>query len=217
MATKNYTITLTDQAKRRYPDLEQDLLTQMYDQYGLDITYITVQIETGTDIDYIFNEIQEKRYTNTYDFRMYVDDMTLLGGQGDVFAKFGLQIQDEITLFVTPLEFKRALGDDDIIPSISDLIYVEMWNSIFEITFVEDQENKVLGRQISYKLICKKHSPSVHETIDTDVDVIDDIANDSTDTQEFPPDREEININDTFEDEASEITSDDGDDPFDDF
>jgi len=111
-------------------DLYDDLVTEMYDQYGTDIIYIPLDEfdQTGTskaDIDFIFGEIKEKRWTSPFEFRMYLEDSAVLGGQGDLFSKFApsLEIADEATFFTTQKEFKRALGDPEVEPRIGDLIF----------------------------------------------------------------------------------------------
>lgn len=229
MNEKSYSFNFID---KNVNVLYQNLVTQAFDQYGFEVYYIkATDYNPTTDLDTIFNEVQNRAYSYIYKLRMYSEEPTMMQGAGDIFSKFGLEIQDEITLYVTRKEFYNRMTngedqdysegsystlvntEDDIRPKISDLIYVPFWKSIFEISFTEDKENMFLGF-FSWKLICKKYNHDVSEKIDieetgtTNQDIIDILRNDFN-TED---DKREVEMDPTspsFTPSTTEIHNDD--------
>jgi hypothetical protein len=259
MNEKNYKFNFT---KSTYTNaLYQGIIQEYIDMYGIDTYYMPKKEYEPEDIDQVFNEVNNKEYDRVYRMRMLLEE-SIMGGGGDIFSKFGLEIQDEIVLYISIKEFhERRTGEDtdfskgknelskeielddftEYRPEILDLMYVPMWNTFFEVSFVEHQENMVGQFSTSYKLVCKKYIQDENINIDIDetgngdvdegaqddefnsfVDMInqtDDNNRDRTDIvmdpdeTGFDPDNTEID-NDNIEREAESEIRDDNFDPF---
>ena len=182
MNEKNYSFNF----KSDYENILQQELTQQYiDMYGVDIYYLPKKEYEASDINVVFQEVKNKVYNNVYRMRMLLED-SILSQNMDIFSKFGLEIQDECTLYITMKEYyERLTGDytdpsngmyeidntkaDDYRaykPEISDIIHMPMYESMFEVSYVEYQENMVHQLPTSWKIVCKKISLDENEHID---------------------------------------------------
>jgi Virus neck protein len=182
--------------------LYSKIYTQGIQMYGENIYFLPFTINKDM-VDKVFVEQQNKDYNEIYKIRMYPEDVTRMEGNGDLFSKFGITVSDEVTLYTTRIDFHEKVTGTIITkdnfnevealssetkPKISDLIYIPFWQSIFEITFVEDQENLILGNSF-WKLICKKWRSDVDTVIELDVtgseidtDVLDYLNNFTVET-----------------------------------
>ena len=167
----------------------QSIYVDAQNQYGIQLYYIPLDEYNDDQIDAIWGEIQQKNYSKMYGMRMLAEDQGIMQGQGNFFSKVGLQTVDESTFYTTRKEFieritgkitrpfdggnqniddKRPLDDGFIGPKIADLIYVPMWNSLFKVDHVEDNENLMNGFRGMWKLECSKYKIDGNETIDID-------------------------------------------------
>jgi hypothetical protein len=187
----------------------QSVFTDAIDSYGIDVFYLpladfnndttqTGHVYNDDNIDAIWGEIRTRKYDKTFGMRMIAEDMMQLGGQGDMFSKFGLQVFDDMTLFITRKEFQERITGEEIdlfdgqnltvnedthdmalgtvSPKVGDLVFIPMWKeSVYEITHVEDEEYMILGHRAFWKLIVKKYIVSPEEYIDI-TDTTDDNA-----------------------------------------
>ena len=258
MNEKNYKFDFT---KSKYTNaLYQGIMQEYIDMYGVDIYYMPKKEYEPEDIDQVFNEVNNKEFDRVYRMRMLLEE-AIIGGGGDLFSKFGLEIQDEIVLFISIKEFHERLSGEDVDyskgmnelsqeivptetmetrPELLDLMFVPMWNSFFEVSFVEHQDNMVGQYSTSYKLVCKKYIQDENINIDIDetganesnegaqdedfnefVDMFNQTDDDNRDRTDivmdpdetgFDPDNTEID-NDNIEREAEDIKTE----PFDPF
>lgn len=166
------TNSLADDTHRHY----LELFTEAVDQYGAEVFYVPMEDNDSDNIDGVFQEIKNKRYTKMYGMRMALADPTALT-QASLYAKFGMSIDDEAEFFISIEEFReRILGFDydhtksldgteiqdyDTVarrPHIGDLIWNESpWKSLFVINWVELKESPWFGRYSFYKISCKKY------------------------------------------------------------
>jgi hypothetical protein len=181
--------------QKTHSNLYQHLVEQYIEMYGIDGYYIPLELVTADNIDTVFQEVKQRNYSRIFGMRFIPDDMLVMGGQ-DIFQKFGYDVGNEITLWITRAEFmERVLGiekpviedvlmeneqpyddeykgtegfDKESMPMIGSLMWVPMWNSMFEISFVEHQENLVLGYRTLYRLSCKKYAIDKSESINVD-------------------------------------------------
>lgn len=111
--------------------------------YGMDVFYLP---RTSRDqIDYLYGEDTLKQYTSAYAIEMYLENVTGMDGEGDFISKFGLEIRDEVTLLVSRLRFKYAVGTANLIrPREGDLVYIPLVENFFEITFVEHENDQAM-------------------------------------------------------------------------
>ncbi len=90
-----------------YNNFMQELITQAYDQFGLDCYYLPLGEMEETNVDGVWGEVKTRNFDRMHGMRMMAEDTSMMAGQ-DVFSKFGLSIQDEIVLYVTRKEFHQS-------------------------------------------------------------------------------------------------------------
>ncbi len=131
------------------------------------------------------------------------------------------------------VEDGETLYDDhDKEPKIGDLVYVNMFDSLFTLTFVERHENMIHGNKFTYKLNCKKYQVTTTENIDITqtgnndkqdildtINAIDDDKKDQVsnaldydvDETGFEPTNNDPFANDNVQNDAKDIRDGDGD------
>jgi hypothetical protein len=161
--------------------LVEDLVIEAMKIYGMDVFYLP---RTSRDqIDYLYGEDTLKQYVSAYPIEMYLENVSGMDGEGDFISKFGLEIRDEVTLLVSRLRFKYAVGAANLIrPREGDLVYIPLVNDFFEITFVEHENDQAMfytlgrgrgGNVYVYALKMKKFVFS-DEVISTGIDEVDE-------------------------------------------
>jgi hypothetical protein len=161
--------------------LIEDLVIEAMKIYGMDVFYLP---RTSRDqIDYLYGEDTLKQYTSAYPVEMYLENVSGMDGEGDFISKFGLEIRDEVTLLVSRLRFKYAVGTANLIrPREGDLVYIPLVENFFEITFVEHENDQAMfytlgrgrgGNVYVYALKLKQFVFS-DEIISTGIDEVDE-------------------------------------------
>lgn len=161
-------------------ELYEDLITESMQIYGQDIVYIPRQ---EISKDEILNE-SYSRFTDSYVVEMYIENADGFEGDGDLLAKFGLEIRDQATFIVAKRRWQKQVGkwlstaqgeSDSFRPMEGDLLYLPMSKSIFEIKFVEHEMPFYQLQNLPvYKLQAELFEYS-DEEFDTDIDTIDQI------------------------------------------
>tara|TARA_B100001057_G_C22862183_1_gene954983 strand:- start:1229 stop:2887 length:1659 start_codon:yes stop_codon:yes gene_type:complete len=172
------------------PD-EQRLVQQLVDEqigmFGLDCYYIPrKQIVT----DDILGEVQSSKFNDNYIIEAYLNNYEGYAKGSDVMTKFGINLQNEITLtisrerfedFIAPFQFNSTNlqgpldGDIDFgtRPKEGDLIFFPLGERLFEIKQVEHESPFFqLGKNYTYELQCELFQLQ-DEIIDTNVAAID--------------------------------------------
>lgn len=166
--------------------LIEDLVIESIKQYGMNVYYIPR--ESRDQIDFLYGEETIKKFTHAYFIEMYLENALGMEGQGDMISKFGLDIQDEITLLVARRRFKNTIPSNLANrPREGDLIYVPLVQNFFEITFVEHENDQAMmytlgrGRGANVYLFALKMKQFVfsEEKVDTGVEEIDEQLFDS--------------------------------------
>ena len=173
------------------PD-EQRLVQQLVDEqikmFGLDCYYIPrKQIVT----DDILGEVQSSKFNDNYIIEAYLNNYEGYAKGSDVMTKFGINLQNEITLtisrerfedFIAPFQFNstnlQGALDGDIDfgtrPKEGDLIWFPLGERLFEIKHVEHESPFFqLGKNYTYELECELYQLQ-DDIIDTNVAGIDD-------------------------------------------
>lgn len=169
------------QAVKSEQDLYEDLIVESLKIYGQDAYYIP---RTLVSRDVILNEDPSSKFDDAYLIETYIENVDGFEGTGDLYSKFGLQIQDEIQFVISRRVWERRVGifdtryaDQDPRPLEGDLIFLPMTNTFFEINQVEDD---VPFYQLSnlpvYKLNCSTFEYG-EEDVDTGIEVIDQEIN----------------------------------------
>ncbi len=154
--------------------LIEDLTIEAIKMYGMDVYYMPRET---LERDNIFGEDIRHLFSDNYLIEMYFESVDGFEGEGNILAKFGMQIKDTATLVVAKRRFEETIWGKTR-PMEGDLIFVPMSNSILEINFVE-HENPFyqLGKLHTYKLTCELFTYS-HEEFKTGKPHIDRILDD---------------------------------------
>jgi len=168
--------------------LIQSLVDEQIGMFGLDCYYIPrKQIVT----DDILGEVQSSKFNDNYIIEAYLNNYEGYAKGSDIMTKFGINLQNEITLtisrerfedFIAPFQFNstnlNAARDGDIDfgtrPKEGDLIWFPLGERLFEIKQVEhEQPFFQLGKNYTYELQCELFQLQ-DEIIDTNVVGIDE-------------------------------------------
>lgn len=177
-------------------DLYNQLVDEVCETFGVNFKFLPRKFQ---NIDFIFGEDVGSYFDEAHELSLFLEDTERYSGSGDLFQKFGLQIDDNLTLFIQQDRFMDIVGEK---PEISDLLYMPMTNALFEITYVEDEASfYAFGDQMSYKLTCKlyEYSGESMSTGISEVDGLNDITDVNTSDESDQFDAEESNIIDFSE------------------
>lgn len=163
--------------------LYEDLIIESIQIYGQDVYYLPREI---VDLDTLFNEDVQSKFGSHYQIEMYIPNNQDWEGDGELFAKFGIEIRDEVS-FVVP---RRRWSEEQIQtnavdrPAEGDIVYLPLSKSFFEVSKVkEDSRFYQLKDLPIYELQCTLFEFSNNE-FDTGSDEIDDFI-DSISKQMF--------------------------------
>ena len=149
MATNNYFKNFNSFPQQ---ELLNSLTREVIQMSGIDVLYLA---RTSGKSDGILNEDVLSRFESAVEIEMYVNTPEGFGGAGDIATKFGLDVQDELSMIVNKERFfvETALGA----PREGDLIYFPLDKNLFEIRFVEDEKPFYpLGKGTVFEMTCEK-------------------------------------------------------------
>lgn len=143
---------------------------------GYDINYMPRET---VNLDYLYGEDAASKFGDAIPLEAYIVTTEGYGGVGDTLAKFGLDIQDDLTLQIHIDRFSEEITTkfgNIIRPREGDLIYLGLdKHSVFEITFVENKKPYYqAGNIYIYELSLKRFVYGA-ENIHTEVFDIDDM------------------------------------------
>jgi hypothetical protein len=158
--------------------LVEDLVIEAMQIYGMDIFYLPRA--SRDQVDYLFGEDTLKTYQTAYPIEMYLENVTGMDGEQDFISKFGLEIRDEAQFLVSRRRFQATIPM--VRPLEGDLIYIPLFKNLFEITFVEHENDQAMfytlgrgrgGNVYVYGLKLKQYVFS-NEIIEVGIPEIDD-------------------------------------------
>ena len=122
--------------------LYEDLVVESLRMYGHETMYLPRQV---IEEDSILNEDVQSKFGDAYSVEMYIENTDGFEGEGDLMSKFGLQIRDQATFVISLRSWERFISLDSNLatsfrPNEGDLIYFPLSGSMFEIKFVEHEE-----------------------------------------------------------------------------
>jgi hypothetical protein len=120
--------------------LVEDLVIEAMQMYGMDVYYLPRG--TRDQVDYLYGEDTLKQYTTAYPIEMYMENITGMTGEQDFISKFGLEIRDEVSMLVSRRRWKATVPG--IRPNEGDLVYIPLVKNLFEITFVEHENDQAM-------------------------------------------------------------------------
>lgn len=180
--------------QKQEQSLMQSLVEETVKIHGIDAIYIPRKHEK---VDLTYHEDVLSNFDDFYDIELYIKNIDSFDGDQDIFKKFGLEINNQITFSVSRSSFHKLIGKDLIRPREGDLIYLPMSTAtgLYEIKFVkEDSVFFNLGEFYIYDLQCELYVGG-NEDIKTGIDDIDSIG----DASESAINISLTNINGTFE------------------
>ena len=148
MATNQYFNKFKNTAEQR---LVQDLVDEAIKIHGVNMVYIP---RTLVNKDEVFGEDRLPKFENGRELEMYVDSYEGYEGEGELMTQFGLEIRDEITLTVSRKRFLETFADKNYpYPREGDLIFFPLSEGLFEINFIEREQNFFnFGKIFSFQL-----------------------------------------------------------------
>jgi hypothetical protein len=162
--------------------LVADFVEEAIQIHGLNVYYIPRE---DANLDHLFGEDPLAYYANAIQIEMYVKNYQSFAGQSDFISKFGLQIEDQITLVMSARRFYQVFTEMRR-PRENDLIYIQLSapyadaispaRYVFQINFVQSQEQFFpLGKLQTIELRCELMTHS-HERIQTGIPDLDAVA-----------------------------------------
>ena len=101
MATNKY---FNNFAYAREQDLVEDLTIESIKIYGHNVKYLP---KTISGIDHLFGEDKLLKYETAADVEMYIKNVEGFEGEGEFMSKFGVQLNDQLTLTVARKRFDQ--------------------------------------------------------------------------------------------------------------
>jgi len=120
--------------------LVEDLVIEAMQIYGMDVYYLPRS--SRDEVDYLYGEDTLKQYVTAFPLEMYLENVTGMDGEQDFISKFGLEIRDELNLLVSRRRFSATVPQ--LRPNEGDLIYIPLVKNLFEITFVEHENDQAM-------------------------------------------------------------------------
>ena len=157
----------------------EDLIVESIQIGGHDIHYIP----RDSGVDPVLGETFQNTFNTHRVIEIYIDNPEQYGGQGDLLSKFGLMIQDDLTLRVSRKRFEEELGDLRDRPREGDLFFIgdpqnsddSFINSIFEITYVSNTRPFwQLGQSVVYEFKAQRFAFG-QEKFETGLESVDNL------------------------------------------
>lgn len=159
--------------------LIQDLVDEQIKMFGKNIYYIPRRLVKEDDV---FGEDTLSKFEGAFEVEVYLEDAGGFRGDGDLFSKFGVRIQDQVTFIISRRRFTQAVDDNAQLivegrPNEGDLVHFPMVGKTFEIQYVEHEIPFFqLGKNYVWGLRCELFEYS-DEDINTGVPEIDALEN----------------------------------------
>ena len=164
------------QAVRSEQNLYEDLIIESLKIYGQDVYYIPRVL---VNRDNILGEDPASKFDDAYLIEMYIENTEGFEGSGDLYSKFGLDIQDDVKFIVSKRMWNQGIGkfsSNELSPrpQEGDLIFLPMTNKFFEISFVEHEQPFYQLQNLPVYQLTASLFQYADEDFDTGIDIIDD-------------------------------------------
>ena len=158
--------------RRSEQNLVDDLVREAIQIHGHDFVYLPRKLQKE---DLLYGEDVISKFEDYYDVEMYIKSVDGFEGQGDLMSKFGIEIKDQATLWVSRTVFNNAVNSEEVRPKEGDLLYYPLNGAMLEIKFVTNETlHYQLGDLYVYELTCEQFVFS-DEKFDTGLEDIDKI------------------------------------------
>jgi hypothetical protein len=157
--------------------LVEDLITEAIQIYGHSAYYIPRE---DANMDRLFGEDPLSSFDQAFELEVYLKSSTNFGGNDTLMTKFGVTIEDTLTLLISMRRFNQVLGTRMARPREGDIIFLSFfgpaWRYLFEVRFVNSTEQLFqLGKLYTYELKCETMNYS-HERVRTAIPDINRVA-----------------------------------------
>ena len=156
-------------------NLVEDLIVESLRMYGHNCYYLPRKIINENTI---LGDAEDSKFEDAYEVEMYLEGNEGFEGEGELYSKFGIETRQTAEFLISRRTWERFVSLDENLatglrPNEGDLIYFPLSNSLFEIKFVE-HENQFyqLGKLYTFKMSCDLYEFSGEE-FDTDIQKID--------------------------------------------
>ncbi|WJJ54812.1 neck protein [Acinetobacter phage AB1I1M-1] len=112
--------------------LQDVLVAESIQMRGVECYYLPSEF---VNKDELFGEDPSRKFNKAWKFAAYLDSFEGYSGANTFFSKFGMTVNDEVTITINPNLFKHQVNGVE--PKEGDLFYFAMDKSLFEITWVE--------------------------------------------------------------------------------
>jgi len=171
----------------------EKIVNEFYNFFGIPVYYLP---RSAKKTDYLFGEDVLQAYENYYELKLKLENTGGWEGDGDLFSKFGITLNDEAIFYVGKNEFYNKTGVQK--PMVGDIIYIVLNNGeskfFFEIGFAKnDAIFYHLGIEVAWKITAKRIDYS-HEDItlpDSESEAIEQIE-DLTSTDDGLTDNDNV-------------------------
>lgn len=177
MTTNRY-LNLYQQTSEQ--NLVEDILIESIKMWGIDTYYLPRALQKE---DLIYGEDVVSKFKDYFTIEVYIKNVDGFQGKGDLFRKFGLEIQDQATLIISRRRFNEECAQDidPPRPREGDLMFFPLNGALMEIKFVSNEKMAFypLGEWYTYQIDIQQFNYS-HEDIVTGIPEIDQVQPDYT-------------------------------------
>jgi hypothetical protein len=177
MATNSYFQSGRTIGRASEQNLQEDLIIECLKIYGFDVYYVP---RKQVNEDIILGEDPLNSFEHAYPLEMYLENTSGFGGEGELLAKFGVEVRESANFVVARKRWTEAVGrtGNTVLenrPAEGDLLYFPLTKSFFEIRKVEGRTPFYqLGKLYTFTLQCELYQFS-NERVDTGITEIDSI------------------------------------------
>ena len=174
MARNNYF-----KVSSRESNLFEQLVVEQIKIYGYDVHYIFRKFQ---NLDSLFGEDPVSKFDKSFQIEMFVGNYEFFETQNKMIDKFGINLQDSVTLLVSKKRFSEEVAKygTDLTPQEGDIIYFPEYGGLYEIKYIG-----VRNSFFAYELSCELFRYS-GEQINTEIKEVDEVeTNLFTDVNKF--------------------------------
>ena len=156
-------------------NLIEDLIVESLRMYGHNCFYLPRKV---INEDTILGDAADSAFEDAYEIEMYLEGNEGFEGEGELYSKFGIETRDTAEFVISKRSWERFVSLDTNLatglrPNEGDLIYFPLSKSLFEIKFVEHENNFYkLGKLYTFKMSCDLFEYS-GEDFDTNIEALD--------------------------------------------
>lgn len=137
-------------------DLIEDLSVESLRQFAHDVYYLPRTIDVK---DEILTEPIVQTFDKALSADVYVKSWDSFEGQGQLLAKFGLEIREQMTLIMSKRTYEQYIkpitGKER--PWEGDCIYIPMLKTVYQIKYANSTNASfyVLGKNYAWEIVCE--------------------------------------------------------------